>query len=176
MSLDGNLLQLLSDNLPLGEPIYTLGSQRPNWIARIAPDGIYVETVRSRDRGVDPERVPAEMLTKAWERLTVRHGLTYKELVASDDLNVKRSSFVCAALAQLPGVVVTSTRPIGSFTNADSAHFARARASVNFAVSQSGMRSSRRGKSSRSSPYRDWLISGSSSSSIGSPESGRAQW
>jgi hypothetical protein len=112
MSLDDGLLQLLSDNLRLGEAIYTLGSQRPNWIIRIAPEGIYVETERSRNRGADPERVPAEMLTKAWERLTVRHVLTYRELVASDDLNVKRSSFVCAALAQLPDVVVTSTRPI----------------------------------------------------------------
>lgn len=115
MSLDDTLLRLLSDNLPLGEAIYTLGSQQPNWIARIAPEGIYVETVRSRDRGVEPQRVPAEMLTKAWERLTARRVLTYKELVASDDLNVKRSSFVCAALAQLPGVVVTSTRPITLF-------------------------------------------------------------
>ncbi|MFJ2754927.1 hypothetical protein ACIO3S_05000 [Nocardioides sp. NPDC087217] len=112
MSLDDGLRQLLSDHLPLGEAIYTLGSQRPNWIIRIAPEGIYVETERSRGRGVDPERVPAEMLTKAWERLTVRGVLTNKELVAHDDLNVKRSSFVCAAFAQLPGVAVTSTRPI----------------------------------------------------------------
>lgn len=112
MSLDDGLLLLLSDHLPLGDAIYTLGSRRPNWVIRIAPEGIYVETERSRDRGVDPERVPAEMLTKAWERLTVRGVLTNKELVATDDLNVKRSSFVCAAFAQLPGVAVTSTRPI----------------------------------------------------------------
>ncbi|MEU0266528.1 hypothetical protein [Nocardioides sp. NPDC006303] len=113
MSLDDDLLQLLSDNLRLGEAIYTLGSQQPNWIVRIAPEGIYVETERSRERGrVGPERVPAEMLSKAWDRLTVRGVLTNKELRASDDLNVKRSSFVCAVLAQLPGVVVSSTRPI----------------------------------------------------------------
>ena len=112
MSLDDDLLQLLSDNLRLGEAIHTLGSQQPNWIVRIAPEGIYVETERSRDRGAGPKRVPAEMLTKAWERLTVRGVLTNKELVAAADLNVKRSSFVCAALAQLPGVVVSSNRPI----------------------------------------------------------------
>lgn len=112
MSFDDDLLHLLSENLPIGEAIYTLGSRRPNWIVRIAPEGIYVETGRSKDRGADPQLVPAEMVTKAWHRLTVRHVLTYEELVASDDLNVKRSSFVCAALAQLPGVVVASARPI----------------------------------------------------------------
>ncbi|MGH3997618.1 MAG: hypothetical protein ACRDTJ_09175 [Pseudonocardiaceae bacterium] len=112
MPFDDDLLHLLSENLPIGEVIYTLGSQYPNWIVRIAPEGIYVETDRSKSRGADPELVPAEMVTKAWHHLTVQHVLTNKELVASDGLNVKRSSFVCAALAHLPGVVVSSTRPI----------------------------------------------------------------
>jgi hypothetical protein len=112
MPFDDDLLHLLSENLTVGEAIYTLGSQHPNWIVRIGPEGIYVETDRSKERGAEPELVPAEMVTKAWQRLTVRHVLTNRELVATDGLNVKRSSFVCAALAHLPGVVVSSTRPI----------------------------------------------------------------
>ena len=46
----------------------------------------------------------------AWHHLR-RHGkLTNEELV--NELNAKRSAFVCALLAQFPDVVVRSTRPI----------------------------------------------------------------
>jgi hypothetical protein len=41
-----------------------------------------------------------------------RGVLTNRFLLSTDGLNVKRSSFVCALLAELPEVNVESTRPI----------------------------------------------------------------
>jgi hypothetical protein len=56
--------------------------------------------------------VPAWMIQIAWEWLTTHGTLTNRHLLADDGLNVKRSSFVCALLARLPGVGVASARPI----------------------------------------------------------------
>jgi hypothetical protein len=52
------------------------------------------------------------MIQSAWEYLQAHGVLTNRFLLSSDGLNVKRSSFVCALLARLPGVSVASTRPI----------------------------------------------------------------
>jgi hypothetical protein len=52
------------------------------------------------------------MIQVAWEWLLARGQLTNRFLLDTDGLNVKRSSFVCALLARLPGVRVVSTRPI----------------------------------------------------------------
>jgi hypothetical protein len=49
------------------------------------------------------------MVVAAWDRLRRRGQLSQPELL--DDLNVKRSAFVCALLALFPDVVVRSTRP-----------------------------------------------------------------
>jgi len=49
------------------------------------------------------------MITAAWDHLR-RHGqLSQEELL--EDLNVKRSAFVCAFIAGFPNVVVKSVRP-----------------------------------------------------------------
>jgi hypothetical protein len=50
------------------------------------------------------------MIEVAWDRLCKSGSLRQDELL--NDLNVKRSAFVCALLAQFPDVVVRQTRPI----------------------------------------------------------------
>ena len=90
----------------------TLSNGKPNVITDIGPEGVTVETERSRALRAKPQLVPAWMIAAAWERLTQSGGLTNAEHLATDDLNVKRSSAVCALLAQLPGVHVASRRPI----------------------------------------------------------------
>jgi hypothetical protein len=50
------------------------------------------------------------MIQVAWDWLEV--PLTNRLLLSTNGLNVKRSSFVRALLARLPGIEVTSTRPI----------------------------------------------------------------
>jgi len=93
-----------------GSVIATLGISRPNHVVAVTEDGVLVETTRSQERGAAPQLVPAWMITVAWDHLS-RHGrLRQRELL--DDLNVKRSAFVCALLAQLDGVEVEATRPV----------------------------------------------------------------
>ncbi|UAL31146.1 hypothetical protein K8W59_06655 [Nocardioides rotundus] len=107
-----DLLAHLEKHCPAGSIIPTISSGAPNRIAYLRPIGIGVETDRSRSRGDAPQLVPAWMVDVAWRRLHERGSLTNRELLASEGLNVKRSSFVCALLAQLPGIVICSHRPI----------------------------------------------------------------
>ncbi len=80
----------------------TLGkTPRPNVIKEITEVGLWIETERSRTRG-DPQLVPAWMFNIAWGYLVTHGELSNRFLL--DELNVKRSSAVCAILAQLPGV------------------------------------------------------------------------
>lgn len=90
--------------------IATLGISRPNRIVSIAPDGILVETDRSAALGTGPQLVPAWMVQTAWDHLRSAGTLTNAHLL--NVLNVKRSAFVCALLAQLPEVTVQRIRPI----------------------------------------------------------------
>ena len=92
--------------------IPTISDGRPNWIEEVTPDGVWVETERSRQLGRPAQLVPAWMIQIAWEYLASHGTLTNRYLLADDGLNVKRSSFVCALLATLPDVTVTSRRPI----------------------------------------------------------------
>ena len=72
-------------------------------------EGVLVHTEKSKDAGA-PQVVDGWMIQAAWDHLQ-RHGeLTNTQLL--DDLNVKRSSAVCAILSELPEVQVTSTEPI----------------------------------------------------------------
>jgi hypothetical protein len=57
---------------------------------------------------VCPQIVPAWMIVSAWEHLRHNGELSQNELL--NELNVKRSAFICALLAQFPYVVVFSTR------------------------------------------------------------------
>ena len=91
----------------------TLADGRPNWVREVTPDGVWVETERSRRLGRPAQLVEAWMIQSAWEYLQAHGSLTNRHLLSTDGLNVKRSSFVCALLARLPGVRVSSARPIG---------------------------------------------------------------
>lgn len=105
------MLDLLRDHLAPDQLIHTRSTHQPNWIVSITDTGLDVETEKTRSTGKSAQLVPAWMFEVAWQRLVTRGRLTNAELVSSNDLNVKRSSFVCAALASLPGVEVT-TKPI----------------------------------------------------------------
>ena len=90
--------------------IETLSNKRLNRIVRFDADGVWVETSRSERLGTGPQLVPAWMIVTAWKQLNEARELSHDELL--NDLNVKRSAFVMALLAQFPDVVVRSTYPI----------------------------------------------------------------
>ena len=110
--LDAELLLTMRAAVAAQPIIPTISDGRPNcWIEEVTPDGVWVETERSRQLGGPAQLVPAWMIQVAWEYLASHGTLTNRYLLA-DGLNVKRSSFVCALLATLPDVTVTSRRPI----------------------------------------------------------------
>lgn len=110
IELNDDLLQRINVAVQPGDEILTLTNKRPNAIAAIGRDGIWVETRRSERRRSGPQLVPAWMIATAWRHLQRQGILTHAELL--DDLNVKRSAFVVALLAQFTDVIVRSTRPI----------------------------------------------------------------
>ena len=107
--LDDELLERVLAVIRPGDEIATLSNKRPNRIASVDRSGVEVETLRSDRRGSGPQTVPAWMIVAAWNHLRQKGELSQNELL--NDLNVKRSAFVCALLAQFPDVVVRSTRP-----------------------------------------------------------------
>lgn len=110
--LSPELLQLLTAVQKRTPVIPTVADGKPNTITAIAPEGVWMETEASKAKGHGPKLVPAWMIEAAWDHLRSQGSLTASYLVASDGLNAKRSSAVCALLAQLPGVAIFSTRPI----------------------------------------------------------------
>lgn len=91
----------------------TLGPRpQPNVVTAVTKDGVYVETAQSKLKGSPPQLIPAWMFELAYEALTQRGELSNSYLLATDGLNVKRSSAVCAILARLPGVRVRPGVPI----------------------------------------------------------------
>jgi hypothetical protein len=94
---------------------YTLGPVgKANLIREVTPAGLYVETEASRAKGNPPQLIPAWMFTLAWDYLRTHGRLSNRYLLASDGLNVKRSSAVCAVLARLPGVQHSPTTGDGT--------------------------------------------------------------
>lgn len=104
------LLALLRDRVPQGQALLTLSDGKPNWIVDVNTEGVWVETQRSRGKGSSPQLVDAWMLDLAWSELTSQGHLSNTWLL--NERRVNRSSFVCAALAEPPGVRVVSRRPI----------------------------------------------------------------
>jgi hypothetical protein len=92
-----------------GTVIMTLSSKKLNRIIDVDREGVLVETERSLKLGSGPQRVPAWMIAAAWNRLRDKGELSQQELL--NELNVKRSAFVCALVAKLPNVHIRSTRP-----------------------------------------------------------------
>lgn len=108
--LDDELLERILAVVAPGDEIYTLTSKRPNKIVSISQVGVEVQTLRSEDRGSGPQLVPAWMIAIAWTHLR-RHGQLAQDHLLNE-LNVKRSAFVCALVAQFRDVSVQSSRPV----------------------------------------------------------------
>jgi hypothetical protein len=109
VEFDDELMDRIRAAVEIGSEIATLSLKRPNRIVAVDRKGIEVETLRSETRGSGPQLVPAWMVVVAWDRLRRRGQFSQTELL--NELNVKRSAFVCALLALFPDVVVRSTRP-----------------------------------------------------------------
>jgi HKD family nuclease len=108
--IEPDLWRLLTKVVRDGQVIETLGRERrANRIVEMTPSGLWVETERSAQRG-GPSLVEPRMVQLAWDWLVAHGSLTNPTLLR--DLRVHRSSFVCALLAQLPGVQVVSRSPI----------------------------------------------------------------
>jgi hypothetical protein len=91
----------------------TLDQGKPNQVIEVTPGGLYVETEASKAKGSPPQLIPAWMFTLAWDYLRTHGRLTNRYLLATDGLNVKRSSGVMAILAALPGVTAQVTKREG---------------------------------------------------------------
>jgi hypothetical protein len=107
--LDDDLLERVRAVVASSNEIATLGFDRPNKIVAVDRAGIEVETERSTSLHTGPQLVPAWMVNAAWDYLRQNSSLSQDTL--RDELNVKRSAFVCALLARFPDVVVESMRP-----------------------------------------------------------------
>jgi HKD family nuclease len=109
---DPALLDLVRREAATNPVFETLGPDRKrNVVLRVAPEGVYVETARSRGRGAGGELVPSWMIALGWDALRAHGTITNRHLLHG--LNIHRSSFVCALLARLPGV---RRRPGGGIT------------------------------------------------------------
>src|SRR5262245_49671516 len=94
------LLEQLERFVPAGTVVTTLADGRPNWIVEVGEEGILIETEASKAKGTGPKLVEAWMLQIAWDHLSAHRSLTNRYLLSTAGLNVKRSSAVCAVLAQ----------------------------------------------------------------------------
>ena len=106
-----DLLAAIRAAISIDADVRTLSDGQPNLVRDVMPDGVWVETERSRWLGRPAQLVEAWMIQVAYDRLRA-HGTLTNRFLDTDGLNVKRSSFVCALLARLAGVEVGSTRPI----------------------------------------------------------------
>ena len=109
-SMSEQLFQALLLTIPEGSVVETLADHRSNHVAVLSPDAIWVETEKTRALGTGAQPVPGWMLQLAYDRLRSHGTLTNADLL--NQLRVHRSSFVCAALAELPDVAVLRRSPI----------------------------------------------------------------
>lgn len=109
---------LIRRRLKAGDVILTVSQGKPNRVAAVDDEGLWVETAKSDANDTGPQLVPWWMFEAAWSELGKSKSLT--QAVLLHDLNVKRSATVFAALAMLPQVAVTATRPATiELTNGD---------------------------------------------------------
>lgn len=106
---DDALFDQVSAVVGAGTAILTLSTKNLNRITAVDRKGVWVETERSMSLGSGPQLVPAWMIAAAWDRLRDKGELSQQDLL--NELNVKRSAFVCALVAKFPDVHIRSTRP-----------------------------------------------------------------
>lgn len=104
--------QLVRQAVATDSVVRTVSDARPNRITEVTRAGVWVETEASLRKRSPPQEVPAWMFELAWEHLRTHGRLTNRYLLATDGLNVKRSSAVCAILACSPTLRVASRHPI----------------------------------------------------------------
>jgi HKD family nuclease len=105
-----DLWALVRATVSEGLTAHTVSDGKPNRITEVSRHGLWVETYRSQERGSGAQHVPAWMFNTAWDYLVARGRLANTTLL--NELNVHRSSLVCAVLALLAPVTVESRRPI----------------------------------------------------------------
>ena len=113
-----------------GMTVLTLSDARPNRVMEVGPTALWVETERSRGQRRGAQEVPAWMFNIAWDYLASHGSLSNTTLL--NDLNVHRSSVVCAVLALLAPVEVVSRRPIVLALKPASATFEAADAAARY--------------------------------------------
>ena len=99
----------LGDILEDGTVIHTLSRNQPNKVVSFTDEGIEVITKRSSP---ESQLVPKWMFEKAVNHLIAHGSLSNNTLL--NELNVKRSSFVMAALSRLE-YIGYETNPIRIF-------------------------------------------------------------
>src|SRR3954452_19851318 len=86
------------------QPVVPTNSDgRPNRVRGVTPDGVWVETERSRALGRPAQFVPASMIQMAWEYLA-SHGSLSTATGSPTRAQRQALQLVCALLAALPGV------------------------------------------------------------------------
>ena len=110
-TFDPVLFELLRAEVRRDPVFMTLGRvPKRNMVTELTPTEVYVETDRTAQRGTGAAPVPAWMFELAWDYLRAHGELANTYLL--NELNVKRSSAVCAILGRLPCVKVVSSQPI----------------------------------------------------------------
>jgi hypothetical protein len=105
--LDPLLFSHVEDAVRVDPVFRTVQRGAKNVVVDATLAGLWVETEKSRSEGQPAQLVPAWMIQFAWDYLLQHGELTNKDL-RDGHLSVKRSSFVCALLARLPGVQATN--------------------------------------------------------------------
>ncbi len=108
--LSEDLLLKFKNSIPLGSEILTIARSQPNKVIDINPAGILIQTKRSVAKKTGPQLVDAWMLQLAWDYIKTSGQLSNTMLC--NELHVHRSAAVCAILAQLSEIEVTSTFPV----------------------------------------------------------------
>jgi hypothetical protein len=105
--LDPVLFGLIVDSVEKSAVFKTIQRGAENIVHDVTRAAVWVETEKSRAEKEPPQPVPAWMIQFAWDHLQ-QHGELTNKYLRDGPLSVKRSSFVCALLARLPGVEATS--------------------------------------------------------------------
>src|SRR4051794_11937739 len=82
--LDGELLLAIRPAVAAQPVVPTISDGRPNRVRGVTPDGVWVETERSRALGRPAQFVPASMIQMAWEYLASHGSLSNRHRLADE--------------------------------------------------------------------------------------------